>query len=805
MKVIKKLLTLSIMFFSLIIISISFNSVNVQAANLQLTTIESLAGGRLIGQVFPDNNLARAVVAKLENKSLLDPILDGLLGITLVNQAKLNSVSINISDLSNTNSFVVDGIEVKDLEGIQYLNNVQSFTFKNTQSIQNLTPLAGVNTPSSIKRLILDGNNVADLTTINSLTGLLELSIDNNTNLQSLSGISSFTNLQRLSFVGDRVSSLTPLSNLNNLRYINGSGNQISNLSGLENKVNLITLNLQANKSISNLAPIASATNLQELNASDNNIVSVTNLETFTKLNKLNLDSNHIYDLSPLSTLNLLTSFSQGASIKNQTVSLATKDYSKLQPLTVDSPVKWQDGSKVASISNISNGGQTSSGKVIWDNLPDGLTNLTYSWNKQDVYTGTVTQPVQAALVSAVKVTNNILYGRDPNQSITYQIKFYDNLNVVIDPSRLGLSTLATDPSIGVFTLKNGESKDFIVLFGGRYEISQIKSTDDFISSYKIDNKASVNISDIVLIKSDPLISVNQIIFTNYTQSKISIENTFSPTQNQAVNYHIEFTYPAGYTGVASEDFSISPGQTKDYTLPVMTKYKITQNAITNYETNVANKNGNDETTYTFSSPNQPLTAENLVNSFGNLITFNNVRLSNFKIQVQDQSPLPTVTAFTFKIKLTRPPTYQNQVYKAVVKNKSGLIVTNYDFSVDGTEKTVILKDAEYLEFPNKLPSDINFVITQNGESGYKTTLSDKFDLTVTDGTVGSGALVNGSHLINDYNLLFINKSNYRPPITGVDSRREEPSSIMMIIIAMFLSLVYIFHMYIKHMKSKES
>ena len=96
-------------------------------------------------------------------------------------------------------------------------------------------------------------------------------------------------------------------------------------------------------------------------------------------------------------------------------------------------------------------------------------------------------------------------------------------------------------------------------------------------------------------------------------------------------------------------------------------------------------------------------------------------------------------------------------------------------------------------------------MITQNGESGYKTTLSDKFDLTVTDGTVGSGALVNGSHLINDYNLLFINKSNYRPPITGVDSRREEPSSIMMIIIAMFLSLVYIFHMYIKHMKSKES
>jgi len=118
--------------------------------------------------------------------------------------------------------------------------------------------------------------------------------------INDLTPLASLTNLEMLSFSGNKISDLRPLAGLTNLKYLDLQQNQITDLSPLSNLTNLESLNLYNNK-ISDLSPLAGLTNLRELKLANFSGTFPGGMVVFYD------NSNEISDLTPLTGLLNLT------------------------------------------------------------------------------------------------------------------------------------------------------------------------------------------------------------------------------------------------------------------------------------------------------------------------------------------------------------------------------------------------------------------------------------------------------------------------------------------------------------------
>ena len=123
------------------------------------------------------------------------------------------------------------------------------------------------------------------------------------TDIKGLEFAQNLVNLH-LGDEGNYIADLSPLATLTSLTNLNLEGNQITDVSPLSALTTLVHLNL-ANNRVSNLNPLANLISLEILDLTRNHIEDINPLSRLRNLRTLWIKGNPIRDLSPLAGLNL--------------------------------------------------------------------------------------------------------------------------------------------------------------------------------------------------------------------------------------------------------------------------------------------------------------------------------------------------------------------------------------------------------------------------------------------------------------------------------------------------------------------
>ena len=230
---------------------------------------------------IPDTNL-RAAIAEVLGKS--------------------PNVPITVEDMEGLGQLRAPNRGIQDLTGLQLATNLKTLVLDDNQ-ISDLSPIAGL---IRLDSLWIFRNPVSDISPVRNLTNLISLAVSE-TLVTDLSPVAGLINLERLFFSNESrsLSDLSPLAGLINLEYINSWGNSISDLSPLAGLTKLETIDF-CGGNISDLTPLAGLTGLKELYLVSNKIPDVSPLAGLTILNRLNLAHNKISDVSPLAGLTSL-------------------------------------------------------------------------------------------------------------------------------------------------------------------------------------------------------------------------------------------------------------------------------------------------------------------------------------------------------------------------------------------------------------------------------------------------------------------------------------------------------------------
>ena len=150
---------------------------------------------------IPDANLRKAL-----NKKLTE-----ITGTTHEDNYPINNLDLrNITDLN------LDNLNIVDLTGMEYAENLENLSL-NHNSVSNLSPLSGLH---HLKTLSLDGNKVTDLNPLKDMTSLKTLSLKENAiaDIRPLTRLTSLTSLhledQRANVKPNDKSFASPLKDL---------------------------------------------------------------------------------------------------------------------------------------------------------------------------------------------------------------------------------------------------------------------------------------------------------------------------------------------------------------------------------------------------------------------------------------------------------------------------------------------------------------------------------------------------------------------------------------------------------------
>jgi len=134
------------------------------------------------------------------------------------------------SDVIGVEELDANAREIKSLEGIQHLQNLEDLKFGYNQ-VSDISPLESL---INLEWLFFVENAVSDISSLQSLTSLKGLLFGNN----SVSDISPLENLNKLEWLScsnNLVSDISPLQNLINLEVLYFRENRVSDISALVN------------------------------------------------------------------------------------------------------------------------------------------------------------------------------------------------------------------------------------------------------------------------------------------------------------------------------------------------------------------------------------------------------------------------------------------------------------------------------------------------------------------------------------------------------------------------------------------
>ena len=170
---------------------------------------------------------------------------------------------------------------------------------------QIIQPLASL---KSLQTLLLDSNQISDISPLASLNSLQKLRLDHN-QITNISALASHTSLQTLLLDNNQISDISPLASFKSLQILWLFNNTISDISPLALLNSLQELYLRNNR-ISDISALASLNLLLYLSIDHNQISDISPLASLKFLQELYLNSNRISDISPLTSLKLQQSLS---------------------------------------------------------------------------------------------------------------------------------------------------------------------------------------------------------------------------------------------------------------------------------------------------------------------------------------------------------------------------------------------------------------------------------------------------------------------------------------------------------------
>ena len=270
----------------------------------------------------PNSSIVKPVVPRTEripgeSVHIPDANLRAAIAETL---GETPGTAITAEEMATLMHLDIDGMDIQDLEGLQFAANLQSLNLSGNP-LSDLSPLSGL---TALKEVRFSGESLSDLS---PLTGLTNLEVVRfwKTSISDLSPLAKLTKLRWLQFESSPISDLSPLvglTGLETLRTYRSTDLDLSPLKGLTNLVNLTVagsgvsdlaplsglirlemLNLEANRRISNISSLASLKNLKELRLDTNNVSDVSPLAALDSLEVLRLERNNIADISPLDGL----------------------------------------------------------------------------------------------------------------------------------------------------------------------------------------------------------------------------------------------------------------------------------------------------------------------------------------------------------------------------------------------------------------------------------------------------------------------------------------------------------------------
>ncbi|EAD0720511.1 InlB B-repeat-containing protein [Listeria monocytogenes] len=417
------------------------NQLDVQAENLTQPTA--------IDEIFPDPALADAMRSRLGKASVTD----------IVSQNELDQqTGINVPE---------EGI--KDLEGIQYLNNLSS--------------------------LYVYFNEITDISVISKLYNLKHVYLDEN-QINDISALSNLTNLTELSLGSTQISDISALSNLTNLTALSLSDNQLNNLDALSGLQNLKLLNLKKTQT-SDISALSGLTNLDNLYLGYNQISDISTLSGLKNLENLYLEHNQIRDISPLSSLTKLT----GLTLFKQEIMNDPIMYNPA--ITISNDIKDVSGSLIAP-ATISDNGTYTNPNITW-NLSSYLNEVSYTFrqtvtvgNATDDFYGTVRQPLQAIPVDYTATFD--VNGTETKESV----ETGDFLTEPAEPTKEGYTF------IGWYDAKTGGNKwDFSTDKMPAEDMTLYAqfSINDYTATFDVDGKKTtelVNYQSMLLAPAEP-------------------------------------------------------------------------------------------------------------------------------------------------------------------------------------------------------------------------------------------------------------------------------------------------------------
>ncbi len=169
--------------------------------------------------------------------------------------------------------------------------------------------LEGLQSFSNLERLDLRNNQIADLAPLKQMS-LRTVKLSNNL-LTSLDALSGSVDMRYLSAERNNLQDITALSKMRQLAWLLLSHNSISDLRPLSGLTKLMWLELLDNEVV-DISPLSELTNLTQLDLRNNRIVDISPISALANLEGLDLSGNRITDISPLSGLTNLENLDLG-------------------------------------------------------------------------------------------------------------------------------------------------------------------------------------------------------------------------------------------------------------------------------------------------------------------------------------------------------------------------------------------------------------------------------------------------------------------------------------------------------------
>ena len=228
----------------------------------------------------------------------LSPLKD----LTRLNNIKLRGNRItDVSPLANLTNVDWLGLEqnaITDLSPLRKLIKLNGIGI-DANPISDVSPLASL---ISLERLNAWRTPISDFSDLANLPRLRWIEYGNDRLISAIPSLKGLRALKRLVIHGCNIIDLSSLTELTQLEWLELVGNLISDVSPLAGLTNLKRLNLDANV-ISDPSPLAALTDLEVLYLENNAISDVSSLAGFRNLERLDLRNNAISDFSPLSAL----------------------------------------------------------------------------------------------------------------------------------------------------------------------------------------------------------------------------------------------------------------------------------------------------------------------------------------------------------------------------------------------------------------------------------------------------------------------------------------------------------------------